>query len=532
MARTFISQEQQIFNSELYSDTLAPGSALSSSAGNLEDDLNALRSVVKLHLLGSTGASGNWFDDLTIPTSGSVAGAITGSKRGLDSLNQGLYNTENKNFLYRVEVLVDVPVPAGQNWVTMSSGQEPTQTIALNDTVLGTVTARLTGTFNSWNGDFVQGANNISPKNLVMIVSASDYQAITSQAYPGHEIFGLLQVSGSATEGSSFNTTNNAAQLSFVVIAPGGTGLMAVPASDLSGMTVRYAYVARTTFTNTPEDSFLSTNFTDFSSLVDLTLATAVNSQVNPFTQNNSIDWAIASGQHFAFLSGSRTLFRFDVNGSSNLTMNVDAFNVNNTQTANFTKGASFNTGSNFINVGVTNGQIDASAGLTIKAISNLLLSGTEVTFADAFNAGSSYSGVLPLATSSGDWTSFSNEFGNVSLLAAFDKLYNSIATVSASVGGSTFGRRIATGVAVVTASLNAGVNVSTNPSHQNASGSLPSLAGIPFDSKVVVFLNGVRQYAGSANDVVPGTGLSDGDIKFPSDKLRGGTVIQVDVYN
>lgn len=534
MSRTFISQGQQIFNSELYSDVLAPGSALSSSAGSLEDDLNALRSIIKVHLLGSTGSVGNWYDDLTAPVSGSVIGQITGSKRGHNAINQAIYNVENKNFLYRVEVLTPVLVSGSQNFIVLAPGEAPTQTAAFDGTVSGAVVARLPGTTIGFNSlATVLGANSISPKNLVMIVTASNGQAINSPTNNGHEIFGLLQATGSLADGASLAAPNTV-QLSFVTINATGDGLVAAPVADIAGKVIQYAYVARTTFTSMPEDSFISTNFTDFSSLVDLTLATAVNNQIGSFVQTPNIDWQLGGGTHFAFMTtGSAPLFRIDATPQGNtLTSQVDFFNVINNNTANFTKGASFATGSSFINVGVTAGQIDSQAGLTIKAISTLLLSGNQVTFADAFNAGSTYTGNLPLATSSGDWTSFKTEFGNVSILAAFDKLYNNIQTVSSSVATGAVGRRTASGVAVLTASIAKNVNVSTNPGHQNASGSLPSLVGVPFDSKVVVYLNGVRQYDGSANDVVPGSGLADGDLLFPNTHLKVGSIIQVDVYS
>lgn len=525
MSRTFVTQKTQVFKSELYTDTLSIGSTLSSSSGNLEDDLNALRSLVKLHLLGSTGSVGNWYDDITAPTSGSVAGAITGSKRGITNLNQGLYNAENKNFLYRTEVLVPVTVSGSQNWIVLGPGEAPTNTAAVSDTVLGTVGARLTGALGSFQLDAVTGPNSISPKNLVLVVSSSTGDVIRSVTNNNRQVFGLLQFSSSVGDGTNLAALNKA-QISFVTEDTAGTTLTACPVADIAGKTVFYSYPVRTTFTNVDEGAFVTGDgFRDFSAMANITLAQVVANQGNtPFTQSNNIEWAIAKNSHLAFMSGATSLFRLDPGATNVATMNIDTFNINNTNTVNFAKGASFNTSSNFINVGVTNGQIDASAELTVKAVSDLLLSGNQVTFADAFNAGSTYTGNLPLATSSGDWTSYKTEFGNVSILAAFDRLYNSVQGVTST------GKRKATGTAVLTSSVNASVNVSTNSAHQNLSGALPSLSGLAMDAQVVVYLNGVRQFTGQNNDVVAGNTLADGDLIF-AQALRSGSIIQVDTY-
>ena len=56
MSRTFLKQSSQIAKSDLYQDNLQPGLPLQESAVTVQDDLNALRSMVK----AATGAS-DWY---------------------------------------------------------------------------------------------------------------------------------------------------------------------------------------------------------------------------------------------------------------------------------------------------------------------------------------------------------------------------------------------------------------------------------------------------------------------------------------
>lgn len=524
MSRTFITQATQVFNSELYADNLVNGSVLSSSAASLEDDLNALRTQTKVLLFGTGSASGNWYSDLTLPTSGSGFGAITGSKRGVISMNQGLYNVENKNLLYRVENLLPIFVSASNTYTVLASSEAPTQTIALNDTVLGAVTALLPGDTGAWAATAVGGANAISPKNLVYIVTASNNDAINDAN--GREIYGLIQVRSSSIEGSSFDNLDNRAQISFVKMNATSDGLIQAASADIAGKTIHYAYVARSTYSGLPEDAFLSTNYTDFSSLVDITLATAVANQPGAFTATNSIDWKLAAGTYVAFeTTGSVNTFKIAMDSQSTSTLSavVDNFSITNTNAATFTKGATFNTSGNDINVGVTDGQIDAAAGLTIKAVSDLLLSGNMVTFADAYNAGSTYTGAMPFATASGEWNSFTTHFSNsTSVLGALNTLSDRIsATASSRVVGT----------AVVTSLITSGTNATTST---NMVGTLPTLVGKTFSAgtgnMVNVYVNGVRQLNGVGNDVVAGDTLSAGDLKF-NYNLRIGTVVQVDTF-
>jgi len=111
MARTFIRQDTQIRNSDVYDDTLAPSlAAYETNPVEIETDLNNLRSQIQ-NILNRNGASfptGNWYSDMTAPVT-----FENGVKRGVDALNQELHDLERKRVLvasdkYLTDVVVGV----------------------------------------------------------------------------------------------------------------------------------------------------------------------------------------------------------------------------------------------------------------------------------------------------------------------------------------------------------------------------------------------------------------------------------------
>jgi len=104
MSRTFLRQDSQIRNSDLYDDTLAVGSGLETQT-QIEGDLNALRSQAKRALVADN--AGDWFQDINTPST-----LDPGSKRGITNLNTDLHELERKRVLVHVTNLNDVVVPA------------------------------------------------------------------------------------------------------------------------------------------------------------------------------------------------------------------------------------------------------------------------------------------------------------------------------------------------------------------------------------------------------------------------------------
>lgn len=62
MARSELHQDRQVKQSDAYVDTLTIGPGLEANAEDLQDDLNALRSLLRRLVRGVR--SGNWYDDI------------------------------------------------------------------------------------------------------------------------------------------------------------------------------------------------------------------------------------------------------------------------------------------------------------------------------------------------------------------------------------------------------------------------------------------------------------------------------------
>jgi hypothetical protein len=141
MARTFIRQDTQIRNSDIYDDTLTMSDA-ESSATHIEDDLNYMRTQLKV-----LGGQTNWFDALS------------------DDFN--LTEIHDKRFLYWIQKTDDVAIPAAQNYVLLAGATKPTDNIAYGSDSLGAVTSQLAGAIGS--NDLTTAANN---GNLLQIRDA------------------------------------------------------------------------------------------------------------------------------------------------------------------------------------------------------------------------------------------------------------------------------------------------------------------------------------------------------------------------
>lgn len=110
MPRTFIRQDTQIRQSDLYDDTIPPTvAAYETNPTNVEDDLNSIRSQLQnfLNRNGGTFPVGNWYDDCVAPIT-----FENGSKRGINQTNQDLHDLQRKRVLVSMTNLPDVTVPA------------------------------------------------------------------------------------------------------------------------------------------------------------------------------------------------------------------------------------------------------------------------------------------------------------------------------------------------------------------------------------------------------------------------------------
>ena len=190
MARTFLSQPEQIFSSEQYDDTQTVGQTMTGSA-NLEQDLNNIRTQLRQFLWANV--SGSWYDAVQA-SSGPLA--LSGP-RGINTLNTDLNDLEQKRFLYRTTNVNTVFVHSSSNvaLLSVSLGTTPNSPIAIGDTIqTGSVVAELlgSGTFGSHSFELVSGTVSNLPRNLVTVRDVITGEII--QDVDGEDIYFRLKV--------------------------------------------------------------------------------------------------------------------------------------------------------------------------------------------------------------------------------------------------------------------------------------------------------------------------------------------------
>lgn len=169
MARTFLRQDTQVRNSDVYSDGIAPTEATyETNPTNIETDMNNMRS--QLHNLLKDQA-GNWWDDLNVPSA-----LETGLQRGVNDLNTGLHALEKKRVLRCVGLLSDVTVTA-----SVAATATLTSAGAFTDTETVTVGSR-TYTFRT---PFVDAADNIDASGTVAQTHENLRRAINGDGVAG-----------------------------------------------------------------------------------------------------------------------------------------------------------------------------------------------------------------------------------------------------------------------------------------------------------------------------------------------------------
>jgi hypothetical protein len=531
MARTFVDQPTQVFHSDTYNDQFSTGVNLVSSSTSLEDDLNALRTQVRQALWAQV--PGNWYDMVSGTANISFA-------RGVQGLNASLTTVEQQRFIYDVQSLAYVVIPSGSNWVSLSvSGS--TAPSGLAAVGLGAVTGSFTGSIcatlpgqpgvaHSLN--LISGTSALTPRNMVAVRDAYTHLAFSDAVHGNHEVYGLLQIESGALDAQPFSdTAPGRTQISFVVEYPSGTWIPA-DVTAIGGKIVNYQYRARTNYLGLPEDAYTNTVFVDvtplasgFAQLSDITLQEAINNQGNTTVNENGfatkIDLAGGGLGSWQFVSGATNLFQ--ILASTN-TINVGGtnFNVNSTNPASFLQGIKVDTAGTEIDIGVHLGMIQTPSG------SNLILSGgAQLDFSDWFGPLSTYpGGMVPLATSSAEWSTFFSDFGAASILGAFNQLF---ITAGASASGTLVRARASAGVTPA-AGVTPGTNV-TFPTNLDAA--LLNYTGRDFVADLNIYLNGILLLPGNStnqNDVYPGTSAATGDLKFPM-KIRSGSIISMERF-
>jgi hypothetical protein len=523
MGRTFIRQDTQIRRSDAYTDNVAPTEAnYETNPVNIEDDLNNIRSMLN-YLLDLQ--SGNWWDTITAPVT-----FEGGAARAVDGLNQDLHDLERKRVLVDVCGIVDVSVPATQNYVVLALGELPSNTTAAvgSVTTLGTVCA-YNATFGAHSLDEVSGSTAISPKNLCAVVDGSTRDPILSS---GRVVYALFQ-SESNTDGSTLTgTTPNRAQLSFVRINAAGDDLEAVPVSDIESKTINYCSRERKAIEDLNEQDFLRGAIVDVPAGATVTRQVAYDNQgTTPVdvTTNSVLDLE-GAGLYWEIRDDlEATLFRItegSAGGTSTVLIgsDVDTFDVN-AAVNDFANGVTMDSGGTAIDVGVTAAGAITSAG-TLQLVSTGadldLVAGALLTFTDQYQAASTYATDFVFSDSSAEWDQFETDFGEVSLLEALHQAY---------INGSRKPKVYAN----VTSTTVADTDVGGVGGGANLDAQLPDMSTGTFLTDYDVYLNGdlLRPGADAAanNDYYPGSSLANGQLKFEF-TVKVNDVICVIPYN
>lgn len=501
MPTTLVRQETQIRKSDLYDDAITPTeAAFETNPANIEDDLNNIRS--QLHNLLDVQGS-NWWADLVAP-----ATLEAGVQRGVNDLNDALHLVEKKRILRDVHSLVDISVPASQNYVILGSGELPSQTTAAvgNVTTLGTVVATHGGTFGAHDLSEVAGSNDLNPKNLLAIFDGATRDPILSS---DRIVWGLLHGESGLTDGGTItDTTTTRVQISFVRVNATGDDLEACPVADIENQTINYCFRERVRLEDLNEADFLKGAIVDTPGA-----ATAVDRQdvydnqgVTPvdLTTNAILDLEGAGLAWRIRDDAEATLFDI-IEGSAggttqfNIHSDVDEFDVD-AVVNDFAAGATIGSGNTRpITVGVTDGELTTTAGdLMVRAAAELLLD-------DGNQTGSTWAqDGIKLSEDTAEWDAFEVAFGEVSLLNAIVQA-NSDTT-----------RQVAR-AKVQNGNHSAGTNITGAGGTPELDNQLIDYSTMTFVDEVDVYLNGILLFpaAGATEDVYPGDTPADGDLKF-----------------
>jgi hypothetical protein len=446
------------------------------------------------------------------------------TQRAVDDLNIDLHTFERKRVLREPHSLVDVTVPASQNYVVLGVGELPTQLTAAVGavTTLGTVVAFHAGTFGTHSLDEVAGTNALNPKNLMAIFDGATRDPILSG---DRTVYGLLQ-SEVVTDGHTINTTTQEVQISFVRITAAGNDLEAVPFADIENAVINYCTRERVGISDLNEEDFLKGAIADTPAGVSVTRQTAYDGQGATPVDLTTVAILDLEGPGLAWRVRDdleATLFEI-VEGSAggtsqiNIGADVDELDID-AVVVNLASGATINSGGTRpIAVGVNDGLVESTAGdLEVKATGELVLNDANLV-AEGTWAGPG----VKLSDTTAEVTAYETAFGGeVSLFDAVVQAYNNSA-------------RTAKTYANVTSTESADTDIGGVAGGANLDAQLPDMSLGTFLTDYDVFLNGelLRPGADASanNDYYPGTSLANGQLRFEF-TIKNNDVIAVIAY-
>jgi len=496
-----------LYKPDTFDDTLSAATlaTLEATAVDMADFQEGYLSQIKRIIHGND--SGNWHDDIATVFSRVASLKQLASKTPLD---------EKLTLRWRLNTTDLTAVPASAQYILLDgAGEPPDKAIAINVTTKGAVSAQLAGAVGTAGLDEIAGANTLNPKNLVAIFDGSTGDPILSS---GRRVWGLLQVGSAATDGNAFATSgNDQGQISFV--RPNATydDLELVPAGDMDGEIIIYAYSNRNDIDSTAEDEFRGgISQADPQQGVSVSLDSAYDGGNFIAADGSDIDFRLSDTVSFVVRkAGGAAMLTVTRNDGGNdivqLDGSVDLFDVNAAD-SDFANGVTIDSGSQSINVGKTaNGVID-SASIETRATggNNTLQASADVRFITVRETSA-----LPLddATAGAISTLTGGPHASVSAAIAY----------AMTVGGADLGLKVFT----------AGANYARDANIPAATVDLTQYSidmNTPAGVNAFVFLNGRLLVGGNVttqNDAYVGDTAANGDLKVDLVKgIKTGDVI------
>ena len=329
-------------------DTLTPANH-DANAIDLKTTIDHIASQLA-DMLGET----NWYD-----APDEAIAALAARAKLEDTLAEDYYKSLNS-----------ITVPNGQNYKLLTVAELPTfLNKAIATTVQGLVTAQATTFGTAHNLDELAGDTAITPRNMCQVVDSATGDPILDSN--GKRVWALLQHESGATDNTNFtDTTPERAMVSFVVTNGTHDDLVACLVADIQDKVINLGYMRRKSIANrVPQDWVRDTAFVDFpTGAAAVTLDNAVDNQgATPVTQTTNIEWRINDDVDLTFETsdGGRTLLGLSPAAAGDqVTVNADTLDINvgAAGTVDIDNGVTVDSGGTAMNLGVTAGQIDATA--------------------------------------------------------------------------------------------------------------------------------------------------------------------------
>ena len=488
----------QVRKAFTFTDTLTQAQiqTVETDAVDSEDFLGGVLSQFN-KIVGAT----NWYDPVQ---------AAYGDPRSLKALTDNIYYKDMLRWRVKTQ---DITIPAGQNYVALSAAtsETPAETAAVGLGSANGAIVAIVGAFGAHALTEVAGLNYLQAKNCCLIRDAATFDPILSS---GRYVMALMQAETGVADGDAFDDLTKRAQISFVRSNATGTALEACPVADIENKVINYSYGSRTELNLANEQDFQFFAFSDPSSTASINLQQA-------YLGGSTIGVLTSEGNLVFDLSQDTTVFQVQRGGANFLSftrddtlgdamvLDSDTLKVNLTTDLDVNQGAKFDTSGTTINVGVTAGQMDATALVVRSTTGDLTLSSAD----DVLFKTVRETVAFPLDDATAGPISALPGGPYVSVAGA---LRAALTSADLSIFVQTLANNYARDVNVP------GATETWSPALDLSGRSISQLAADIANCDTLLFLNGVMMRGGTAvtnNDVYIGALPANGDLKYDFNK-------------